>query len=99
GGSQQFANPELIYDLTGKVLDSAAAAGADVIVTTCPMCAMNTDVFQEKIGKLNKKKYNMPVLFLTQLMGVAFDLKPKDLAFQYNIVSPYGKLKKYGVKK
>ncbi|ACA60374.1 CoB--CoM heterodisulfide reductase iron-sulfur subunit B family protein [Candidatus Desulforudis audaxviator] len=99
GGSQQFTNPELIYDLTGKVLDSAAAAGADVIVTTCPMCAMNTDVFQEKIGKLNKKKYNMPVLFLTQLMGVAFDLKPKDLAFQYNIVSPYGKLKKYGVKK
>jgi heterodisulfide reductase subunit B len=99
GGSQQFTNPELIYDLTGKILDCAAENGADVIVTPCPMCALNTDAFQQKIAKLKNKEYNMPVLFVTQLMGVAFDLKPKDLALQYNIVSPYQKLAKYGVKK
>lgn len=99
GGAQQFTNAALIYDLTGQVLESAAQNGADIIVTSCPMCALNTEAFQGKIAKLNNKKYDMPVLFVTQLMGVAFDLKPKDLAFSYNIISPYKKLAKYGVKK
>jgi heterodisulfide reductase subunit B len=98
GGSQQFTKVDMIYHCTGKVLESAAQAGADIIVTPCPMCHMNTDVYQKKINKVTGTKYDMPVLFITQLMGVAFDLKPKDLGFSYNIVAPGSKLAAYGVK-
>lgn len=99
GGSQQFTNVDIIYDLTGAVLESAAQGGAEAIVTPCPMCHMNTDVYQPKINKVKGKKYNMPVFFLTQLMGVAFDIKPSALGFEYNIVSPNKLLEKYGAKR
>ncbi|MGC7877803.1 CoB--CoM heterodisulfide reductase iron-sulfur subunit B family protein, partial [Desulforudis sp. 1190] len=88
GGSQQFTNVQLIYELTGSVLECAAQAGADLMVTPCPMCHMNTDVYQRKINKVLGRNYDIPVLFITQLMGVAFDCKPKELGFEYNIVSP-----------
>ncbi|MDP3044438.1 MAG: CoB--CoM heterodisulfide reductase iron-sulfur subunit B family protein [Bacillota bacterium] len=98
GGGQQFTNLELVLHCTGNVLESAHQAGADIIVTPCPMCHMNTDVYQKKINKVTGTKYNMPVLFITQLMGIAFDLKAKVLGFSYNVMAPGSKLAAYGVK-
>lgn len=97
GGSQQFTNTELIYHCTGKVLESAQQNGADVIVTPCPMCHMNTDVYQQKINTVTGTNYNMPVLFLTQLMGIAFGINKDKLGFSYNVVPTGKKLAIYGV--
>ncbi|MBO8128325.1 MAG: CoB--CoM heterodisulfide reductase iron-sulfur subunit B family protein [Peptococcaceae bacterium] len=97
GGSQQFTNVNMIYDLTGDVLEAAHQAGADVIVTPCPMCHMNCDAYQKKINQVKGRNYDMPVFFITQLMGVAFDLKVKELGFEHNIVSPQKILKRFGL--
>lgn len=95
GGAQQFTNVELIYHLTGKVLESAAVNEADVIVTTCPMCHMNTDVYQQKINKETGTNYNMPVLFISQLMGLAYGVPRNKLGFSYNVVHATKKLDIY----
>lgn len=95
GGSQQFTNVELIYHLTGKVLESAAQNEADIIVTPCPMCHMNTDVYQKKINSVTGTNYDMSVLFITQLLGIAFGIKKDQLGFGYNVVPINKKLAIY----
>ncbi|MDI6710209.1 MAG: CoB--CoM heterodisulfide reductase iron-sulfur subunit B family protein [Thermoanaerobacterales bacterium] len=98
GGSQQFTRVELIHELTGYVLETAAKNGAEAIVTPCPMCHMNTDVYQAEINRVKGTNYYLPVFFLTQLIGLAFDLKPKDLGFSFNVVSPDKLFAKHNIK-
>lgn len=71
----------------------AAAKGADCIVTVCPMCQMNLDAYQGEAAAELGTKVRIPVLFLTQLMGLAFNLPEKDLLLGQNIASVRGLLR------
>jgi len=55
----------------------------------CPMCAMNLEVYQPRINKALGTNFDVPIVYLTQLMAVAFggDLK-RDAALHYNIIPP-----------
>jgi len=63
-----------------------AAQGADCIVTVCPMCQMNLDAYQGEVSLQLGIRIRIPVLFLTQLLGLAFGLPEKDLLLEQNIV-------------
>jgi heterodisulfide reductase subunit B len=78
---------KLVADLLG------AAKGADCIVTVCPMCQMNLDAYQGEAAAELGMKVRIPVLFLTQLMGLAFNLPEKDLLLGQNIASVRGLLR------
>ena len=56
------------------------------MVTGCPLCQMNLDAYQQKVNKKFKTKYNMPILFFTQLMGVAYGFEEKELGMRSLIV-------------
>jgi len=71
----------------------AAAKGADCIVTVCPMCQMNLDAYQGEAAAELGAKVRIPVLFLTQLMGLAFNLPEKDLLLGQNIAPVRGLLR------
>ncbi len=71
----------------------AAAQGADCIVTVCPMCQMNLDAYQREISIELGVRMRIPVLFLTQLLGLAFGLPEKDLVLDQNIVPVGGLLR------
>lgn len=71
----------------------SAAQGADCIVTVCPMCQMNLDAYQGEISTELGVRMRIPVLFLTQLLGLAFGLPGKDLLFDQNIVPVSGLLR------
>jgi heterodisulfide reductase subunit B len=71
GGSLALTRTDLVLKLSGKLLDMAIAVGADVMVTFCPMCQANLDTRQADLSRATGKVYQMPVLFLTELMGVA----------------------------
>ncbi len=75
----------------------AAAEGADCIVTVCPTCQMNLDAFQGEVSVQLGVRLRLPVLFLTQLLGLAFGLSHKDLLFDQNIVPVDGLLSQIGV--
>lgn len=64
----------------------AAAKGADVIVTVCPMCQMNLEAFQDDAFKLTGQKKNISILYLTQLLGLAMGLPEGDLELKKNLV-------------
>jgi len=65
-----------------------AAEGADCIATVCPLCQMNLDSYQHDVSRFLGREIRMPVLYLTQLMGLAFDLPPEEILLNKNISSP-----------
>jgi len=61
-----------------------AAKGADCIATVCPMCQMNLESFQAKISRMNGQSLAVSVLYLPQLMGLAFGLTEQNLKLNLN---------------
>jgi heterodisulfide reductase subunit B len=59
------------------------AAGADAIVTVCPMCQINLEAYQAKARKAGGR--SVPVLYLTQLMGLAMGLTEQDVQLAANL--------------
>ena len=87
GGALVIPELDLTLGLLHKVLDSAANGGAQCLVTVCPLCQTNLDAYQDMVNKRFKTNYNLPVLFFTQLIGVALGISSKALALDKAIVS------------
>ena len=75
-------HPETGQKLTGRILKVAKDAGADCIVTACPLCQINLEGYQSKIGAEMGVDCSIPVLYFTQLMGSAFGLGAGELALK-----------------
>ena len=95
GGSAVIAEEGLTLELMYRLLDDAAKNGAQCIVTPCPLCQMNLDAYQGKVNSKYNTKFDLPVLFVTQLIGVAIGLKKNQLGLKKNIVNPDKVLAKY----
>ena len=95
GGSAVIAEEGLTLELMYRLLDDAAKNGAQCIVTPCPLCQMNLDAYQGKVNSKYNTKFDLPVLFVTQLIGVAIGLKKDQLGLKKNIVNPDKVLAKY----
>ena len=98
GSSQASVAPEVVVSYGKKILDSAVAGGAHLIVTPCAMCQLNLDAYQAQLNKTYNTNFSMPVLFFTQLMSLAFDLPPTAVGLNHNIVTPFHVLSRYGAK-
>jgi heterodisulfide reductase subunit B2 len=72
GGNLMLTHPELAKKLVKKQFDAALEAGADCMVVGCPMCHSNLDTRQKEIFHDNGSRYNLPIYYFTELMGLAF---------------------------
>lgn len=88
GSSQAVAQPDIVLDCCRDILQCAVDNEADLIVTPCPMCQLNLDAYQGQVNQKHETNFNMPALFFTQLMGIAFELPAPKWALKYNIVNP-----------
>ena len=88
GGSLIISEEDLALGLIRKLLDNAVENGAQCIVTPCPLCQTNLDAYQSRVNSKFKTHYNIPVLFVTQLIGLALGIAPAPLGLNTNIVSP-----------
>ena len=95
GGSLIISEEDLALQSVNKLLENAISNGAECIVTVCPLCQTNLDVYQGKTNKKFKTNFKIPILFFTQLMGVAFGIDSKALGLQENIVPPEKVLARY----
>ena len=73
--------------MMANILISARDAGAQCIVTACPMCQMALETLYAKVEVSSKVKFDLPVVYFTQLMGLAFGFSPKELGLDKNLVS------------
>lgn len=81
--------------LSNKLL-SASKAGAEVLVVNCPACFQQFDSNQKKAGTQSNNTFNIPVLYLTELMALAFGENPDNLGLKFHRVRLSGFLEKYG---
>lgn len=88
GASLVITDEEVMMEMTKSPLLTAKNAQADCLVTPCPMCHFNLDAKQKDIESHFKIDIGLPVLYITQLMGLAFGLPPKELGLHRNMVSP-----------
>ena len=68
-------------------IEQAYEAGADCIVTPCPLCHLSLDAWQSKLKKQTGRDFKMPILHLAQLVGVAAGLADSELKFKRHVVS------------
>jgi succinate dehydrogenase / fumarate reductase cytochrome b subunit len=68
-------------------VEQATEAGADAMVTPCPLCHLSLDAWQSKLRKATGRDYQMPILHLSQLIGVAAGLEESELQFKRHVVS------------
>jgi heterodisulfide reductase subunit B len=88
GGIQNLTRTEITVRRSAEVIEMAQAAGAECIAVACPMCQISLDVRQADMKKLLGKKYDMPVMYITQLLGLALGISSKELGFDKLMVSP-----------
>jgi len=86
GHMTQISEPQA-FELIRRLLQSAQDYKADVIVCICPMCQLNLDAYQARVNGHFNKNFRLPVLFLTQLVGIALGLDWKKLGVGKEIVS------------
>jgi succinate dehydrogenase / fumarate reductase cytochrome b subunit len=72
----------------GRHLGDAIDAEADCLVVPCPLCHLNLDLQQPAATKLVGRELGMPVLHLSQLVGLALGLAPKELGMSKHVVRP-----------
>lgn len=86
GGHMTQISEDTAYELIRRILKNATDYGADAIVTLCPMCQLNLDAYQTEVNKKFGTNYHIPILFFTQMMGVAFGMDAKTLGIGTEIV-------------
>ncbi len=94
GGAVFFPRPQIALDLTAKQLYRAKAAEADCVIVGCPFCHLLLDMYQGDAAKQEHTAFDIPVLYLTQLMGLAMNIDGKTLGLDLIQVSPAPVLEK-----
>ncbi|MBO9360711.1 MAG: CoB--CoM heterodisulfide reductase iron-sulfur subunit B family protein [Thermoflexus sp.] len=100
GGSLTGTLPEVGVRLNYLLLKEAQRRGADCIITVCPLCQFNLEAYQDQIRRRYRDLSSMPVLYFTQLMGLAMGLPPKSLGMQrlmIPLIQPVGAAEKGGI--
>ena len=86
GGALTFSEQDKTLPLIKDIIESAVDNGADMIVTPCPVCQMNVEVYQKQINARFKTNLEIPVVYYSTLMNVAYGHNSKDAALDGLIV-------------
>ncbi|MBW4553928.1 MAG: CoB--CoM heterodisulfide reductase iron-sulfur subunit B family protein [Aphanocapsa sp. GSE-SYN-MK-11-07L] len=88
---------EASFKMAGGRIQEAIAAGADCLVTPCPLCHLNLDSRQPEVEQAIGQKLGLPVLHLPQLVALALGVEPEKLGLGKHIVSTRPVLEKLGL--
>lgn len=97
GAGYSISKTEVTLDMTYEILSQAKKNGAEAISVLCPLCHINLDLRQKAIEQRYHEKFNLPIFYYTQLLGLAFGLNPKKLALDRLFVNPFPLLKSKGL--
>jgi heterodisulfide reductase subunit B2 len=97
GASFSITNPGIVLELTNEILAMAQAAGADCIATACPLCQINLDMRQPDVERRFGRRYELPVFYFTQLLGLAMGCSAGELSLGSLVVEPQGLLQSKGI--
>jgi heterodisulfide reductase subunit B len=85
GHMTQISEPQA-FELIRRLLQSAQDYQADMILCMCPMCQLNMDGYQARVNSYFNTNFNLPIMYFTQVLGIAFGIEPKKLGFGKELV-------------
>ena len=91
GGALAFSEPEKSQEMIAGIIEAAYDHGADMIATPCPLCQANVEIYQDEINAKKGTKFNMPVVYYSQLISVAYGRSAADAALDGQVI-PASKL-------
>jgi heterodisulfide reductase subunit B len=97
GGHLSQISPGMGLEMIRRLLEAARQLDADVMATICPMCQMNIDLYQAEVNRRFHTDFAIPILFFTQLMGLAFGVEPAELGIGREVVSARKALGRIGI--
>ena len=86
GAGFTMSRTDIVAKLSGKIIEDAAERGAESIIVACPMCHVNLDMRRPEIKKQLNKDINIPVLFITQALGVSMGISADRLGVNKHYV-------------
>jgi heterodisulfide reductase subunit B2 len=86
GGALAFSEPEKSQKQIREIVESAYDHGADMIVTPCPLCQANVEIYQDEINRKQGTKLAMPVVYYSQLMTVAYGGSAKEAGLDGQVI-------------
>jgi len=96
-GSYQTVNePQLVVSRTKAIIESATKNGADLVVTSCPLCHYNLDTYQETVAETDPAFRSIPVMYISQVLALMAGLEG-DNDFSLHAVDPQPLLRKQGL--
>jgi len=87
GAGLAITRTEVVERLAHRLLSMARTAGAECLAVACPLCESNLDLRQADAGKVHGAIPQTPILYATQLLGLALGLSPRDLGIEALITS------------
>lgn len=88
GASLMMTKKDHALELNREILQEVVSRGADVVAVACPLCQLNLDAYQGDINAKFGTKFQIPILYFTQILGVAMGLDKKELAIGKGFVPP-----------
>jgi heterodisulfide reductase subunit B len=88
GGSLLITSRPAAFSMVHNLLKNAVDNGAEVIATACPLCQVNLECYQQQINREFNTHFSVPVVYFTQLVGLALGIKPKRLGLGKEFISP-----------
>ncbi|MFN4183050.1 MAG: heterodisulfide reductase-related iron-sulfur binding cluster [bacterium] len=95
GGSVMVSSLNVALDMVRMLLHDATLHGAEIIATACPLCQINLECYQERVNQRYKTNFSIPVIFFTQLMGLALGIPPEQLGIGREFISTTPVLSRY----
>lgn len=87
GGGFSVSRTDLVVKLSGNILKDAADRGAEALIVACPMCQSNLDMRRGAINKTLENPSEIPVIYITQAIGLALGVPAKELGLQRHFVT------------
>lgn len=92
GGSLIITSRKAALDMVYRLLQDAENRGADVIATICPLCNVNLELYQKQVNREYGTEFSIPVMYFSQLLGLALGIAPGRLGIGKELVSAAPKL-------
>jgi len=86
GGGFSMSMTDAVVDLSNAILTDAEQAGAEAIVTGCPMCHSNLDMRQRTINEAGLGPHDLPIVYLSEILGLAAGIEPERLGLNRHFV-------------
>jgi heterodisulfide reductase subunit B len=93
GASASVNDKKLSMGLMAKIMKDAVSRGANCFITSCPMCQLNLDSYQEEVCETHGIESRLPVFFITEILGIVLGFSAEEMLIDRHFVDPDGLLR------